>query len=147
MYIPTFMRHRSDEDGSKQPRQHHDGEDDDDHHQQQHRSHCLERSKLPLLLLSLLLVVAAIGTGFFFANILSAANILHSSEKIRPIITGTTNANTNSNNNKQNNESLSFTTSTTEEFVLFAKGIYQDIVKKYATTTPEVVAGSVHEDE
>jgi hypothetical protein len=172
MHIPTFLRHRRDEDGRKQPRQRHDGEDDDDddyddddydddQQQQEHQSRCFGRSNSLLFLLSLFLTGVVVGSGFFLANILHTSNILRSGENVRPITTDTistninTNINTNSNgnsnsNNSKNNsdgENLSITT-TTEDFVLFVKEIYRQLLRKYTTTTKAVDGiGSVHEYE
>jgi hypothetical protein len=156
MYIPTIFRHRRDEDGRKQRRQRHDGEDDGER--------CLGRSNSLLFLLALFLTGVVLGSGFFFVNILSTSNIFRSVENVRPITTDTTNTNTytntntntntnsnSSNNNNKNNsnssENLSITT-TTEDFFLFVKEIYRELLRKYTATTKAVDGiGSVHEYE
>jgi hypothetical protein len=153
MYVPPFMRHRRDEDGRKQPRQRPDSEDDgeddhddggdvddEDHQQQEHRTRCFGSNSL-LLLLSMLLTLAVIGSGFLFANILSTGSIIRSGETARPITIGNANANTNTNTNtisnintNTNGYNLSIVTSTAEDVASFVKDIYRELLRKYTTT-------------
>ena len=98
-----------------------------DHYQQQeHRSRCFGRSN-SLLLLSLLLTLVAAGSGFLFVSLLPTGRIINNSSN---------------NYNYNNGENLSITT-TTEEFVLFAKNFYRELLRNYTTATTKVVDGSV----